>query len=75
MSEETEWNGWGLPPVGAEIGCNIRTDDGSYELASVVAHVPHRGETAVIIVYADGKDWNWATHDGDCFVHRREVEQ
>jgi len=56
--------GDGLPPVGAHIECDIRA--GVFEPCQVVAHVPHKGEQAAVVVYDDGKDWDWATA-GECF--------
>lgn len=65
MGLQLEWNGEGLPPVGARLECDIRA--GVFVPCRVVAHVPHlRGEQAAVVVYDDGKGWDWATA-GECF--------
>lgn len=73
--QAADWNGIGLPPVGTRVGVNMNTRDGSYEPALVVAHVPHRGEKAAVVVYEEHEDWNWATPGDDCFIPWGQVKR
>lgn len=60
-----DWDGRGLPPIGARVGVSTAAKVGSYEQAVVVRHVPNNNELVAIVVYCDHKDWNWGAHKDD----------
>lgn len=55
--EPVEWDGTGLPPVGAV--CEWRGHGGSWESANIAAHVTKRSGTSFVLFELPNDYWHW----------------